>query len=267
VHADSTQLHQVVMNLCVNARDAMPRGGTLTLRGDNVELDAEAAAPLPGARAGKFVRISIVDTGTGIEPDVLPRLFVPFFTTKEVGKGTGLGLSTVRSIITQHEGFVAIHSVVGQGSRFEVYLPALESDEKEQADEDKGIQKGNGELVLVIDDEFALRHICESLLTAHDYNVITADNGQQGLAQLRAHQPEISLIITDLLMPGMTGAEFIPLARGLKPSVKIIAVSGTVTTRTDSINPPGVLADAFLAKPFAAAQFLRTVHEVLHDRR
>ena len=139
VHADTTQLHQVVMNLCVNARDAMPRGGTLSLCCDNVELDAEAAAQIPGARTGKFVRISIVDTGTGIAPDVLPRLFVPFFTTKEIGKGTGLGLSTVRSIITQHDGFVAIQSVVGQGSRFEVYLPAIESDEKLEVDEDKGI--------------------------------------------------------------------------------------------------------------------------------
>jgi len=267
VNADSTQLHQVVMNLCVNARDAMHRGGTLTLRCENVELDAEGAAKIAGARPGKFVRISVEDTGTGIAPELLPRLFEPFFTTKEIGKGTGLGLSTVHSIVTQHDGFAAIHSVVGEGSRFEVYLPAVEEVEEEDAEAEQGSPKGSGELVLVIDDEFALRHICESLLTAHDYRVITADNGQQGLAQLRTHQTEVALIITDLQMPGMTGAELIPLARGLKPTAKIIAVSGTVAAKSDTCNPPGVLADAFLPKPFAAAQLLKTVHEVLADGR
>ncbi len=265
--ADTTQLHQVFMNLCVNARDAMPRGGTLTLGAINIDLDDTASKMIPGARPGRFVHFWVADTGTGIAPEILPRLFEPFFTTKEVGKGTGLGLSTVRNIVSEHDGFVNITSKLGEGSRFDIHLPAAEETEEAKTISRTQLARGSGELILVIDDEFALRHICEELLLSSGYRVLTADNGQQGLALLRENLLQVSVIITDLLMPGMTGADFIPMARGLNRDVRIIAISGTVQTRGEHHNPVNVLADAFLPKPFSAENLLRTVHEIIAESR
>ncbi|MFA5262577.1 MAG: response regulator [Opitutaceae bacterium] len=267
VEADTTQLHQVFMNLCVNARDAMPKGGNLTLQAENAELRDADASQIPGSRPGHFVKISISDTGTGMPPDVLARLFEPFFTTKDPGHGTGLGLSTARSIVKQHEGFITVDSKPGAGSRFDVYLPGILSEEEDTPVMSRHLPHGSGELILVVDDEFALRHISESLLTAHDYRVITADSGQQGLALMRENQQDVAMAITDLVMPGMSGAELIPMLRGMKPSLKIVAISGTVATAGDAHAPPGVIVDAFLNKPFAAEELLLVVHEVLAEKK
>jgi PAS domain S-box-containing protein len=264
INGDGTQLHQVLMNLCVNARDAMPRGGTLTLKAENIELGEAELSGCHDASPGSYVRISVIDTGTGIEPDLIPKLFEPFFTTKEVGKGTGLGLSTVRSIVDQHKGFVTVSSRLGEGSCFSVHLPAVEKARELEPVERQELPRGQGERILVIDDEFAIRHICEELLGAHGYEVVSAESGQQALGLLREQLEYIAAVITDISMPIMSGAEFIPLARGLKPSLKIIAMSGTLPA-SDNKSPAGIIADAFLTKPFAAAHLLRTVQEVLDD--
>jgi PAS domain S-box-containing protein len=266
VEADTTQLHQVLMNLCINARDAMPRGGKLTLHAENIELTAAAAAQIADARPGRYVLWSIIDTGTGITPEDLPRLFEPFFTTKAPGKGTGLGLSTVASIVRLHEGFVHVASRMGEGARFDIYFPALETVEETAPPAALPLPRGHGENVLVVDDEFAVRHICESLLTAYDYRVLTADDGEHGLTLFRQHLPEIGLIVTDLLMPGLSGVEFIRAARKFKPQIKIIAISGFAGESGDDPPSPDGIADAFLPKPFTAEQLLQLVHEVLAER-
>jgi len=263
VEADTTQLHQVLMNLCINARDAMPRGGTLTLHAENIELSAVAAAEIADARPGRYVLWSVIDTGSGIPPEDLPRLFQPFFTTKAPGKGTGLGLSTVASIVRQHDGFMHVASRVGEGTRFDIYFPALEAAEETAPPAALTLLRGHGENVLVVDDEFAVRHICESLLSAYDYRVLTADGGQPALALFRQHLSEIELVVTDLLMPGLSGLDFIRAARQLKPQIKIIAISGFAGETGNDAPPPDVIADAFLSKPFTAGQLLKLVHDVL----
>jgi PAS domain S-box-containing protein len=272
VEADITQLHQVFMNLCVNARDAMPKGGSLLLSAENITLTQESAADIPGAREGSYVRISVTDTGTGMSPETMSCIFHPFFTTKDLGKGTGLGLSTARGIVLQHNGFMSLQSKVGKGSRFDVYLPGIVAEEQSVPLLSKDLPNGKGELILVVDDEFALRNICEHVLTTHGYKVLSADSGQQGLTLMRANVQDVALVITDLLMPGMSGAELIPLLKGLKPSLKIVAISGTGAFTGDEDvyagdgkAPAGVFADAFLNKPFAAEHLLRTVKEILAD--
>jgi CheY-like chemotaxis protein len=254
------------MNLCINARDAMPQGGTLTLHAENIELAAAAAAEIPAARPGRYVLWSVIDTGTGIPPEDLPRLFQPFFTTKAPGKGTGLGLSTGANIVRQHDGFMHVASQVGKGARFDIYFPALETAEEAAPPVALTLLRGHGENVLVVDDEFAVRHICESLLSAYDYHVLTAEGGQPALALFREHLPEIELVVTDLLMPGLSGFEFIRAVRNLKPHVKIIAISGFAGETGNDAPPPDVIADAFLSKPFTAEQLLKLVHEVLAER-
>ena len=264
VKGDATQLHQVLMNLCVNARDAMPEGGTLTLKLENHELDESFARMTPGARPGRYVCLSVTDTGEGIAPEHLDKIFDPFFTTKELGKGTGLGLSMVLGIVQSHGGFIQVHSQPRHGTQFKAYLPASETAEAQPANQaSQPIPQGHGELVLMVDDEESVRQVMRQLLECNGYRMIEAVNGTAGIVQYVAHQKKVQVVVTDLIMPVMDGPAFIRVLRRLNPQVRVIVMSGT---QSKSRLPAdlGVPDEARLAKPFSGAKLLQTLQRVLH---
>jgi PAS domain S-box-containing protein len=264
VSGDATQLHQVLMNLCVNARDAMPEGGTLTLKLENQEFDESFARMTPGAKPGRYVCLSVTDTGEGIAPEHLDKIYDPFFTTKELGKGTGLGLSMVLGIVQSHGGFIQVHSQPGRGTQFKVYLPASETAEAQPASQaNQPLPQGGGELVLVVDDESSVRQVTRKLLERNGYHVIEAAEGADGITQYVAHRQEVQLVVTDLAMPVMDGPAFIRVLRRLNPQVRVIAVSGY---QSKSSLPPdlGVPGEAHLSKPFTGAMLLQAMQRVLH---
>jgi PAS domain S-box-containing protein len=259
VSGDATQLHQVMMNLCVNARDAMPQGGKLRLEAENVEIDEHYARMSVEAKLGKYVSVTVLDTGIGIPEENLPRIFDPFFTTKEHGRGTGLGLSTVAGIVRSHGGFVNVYSEIGRGAQFKVYLPAIESTQAappKPARDD--LPAGNGELVLVIDDENAIREVARETLNAFGYRAMVANDGAEAIAIFAAHREEVRVVITDMMMPYMDGPATIRALRRLDPKVRIIATSGLkADDKTAEAAQLGVAA--FLQKPYTAEALLKTV--------
>jgi PAS domain S-box-containing protein len=265
VSGDATQLHQVLMNLCVNARDAMPEGGTLTLKLENQEFDESFARMTPGARPGRYVCLSVTDTGEGIASEHLDKIFDPFFTTKELGKGTGLGLSTVLGIVQSHDGFIQVHSQPGRGTEFKVYLPASEVAEAQPANEaNQPLPQGGGELVLVVDDEKSVRQVTRKLLERNGYRVIEAAEGAEGITQYVANQKEVQVVLTDLAMPVMDGPAFIRVLRRLNPQVRIIAMTG-YQSKLSLPADLGVLGQAHLSKPFTGPVLLQTLQRVLHQ--
>ena len=263
ISADVTQIHQVLMNLCVNARDAMPGGGKLTISAENVTLDETYARMHLEARPIPYVMMKVEDTGTGMAPGVLERIFDPFFTTKAVGKGTGLGLSTARSIVKSHGGFIHVHSEPGKGTSFEVYIPASPQGEAAGAEKiHDGIPMGEGELILVVDDEAPVREIARQILVSYGYSVIVAGDGTEALARYVERRSEVRLVITDMMMPHMDGAATIRALRRLDPSVRIVASSGLVA-RGQSMEAIDLGVDAILSKPYTADTLLRTISRVL----
>ncbi|MBE9200966.1 MULTISPECIES: hybrid sensor histidine kinase/response regulator [unclassified Nodularia (in: cyanobacteria)] len=260
VSGDATQLHQVLMNLCVNARDAMPNGGKLKILAENLLIDENYARMNIDAQVGSYIVITVIDTGMGISPEILERIFEPFFTTKETGKGTGLGLSTVMGIIKSHGGFVKVHSQPENGSQFQVYLPAQDITETIEEIE-QSLPQGHGELILVVDDEAAIRDITKTSLENHNYQAITASDGIEAIALYVENQDKISLVLTDMVMPSMDGITTIKTLQKINPKVKIIAVSGLATTeKVNAAHDVGV--KAFLAKPYTANQLLQTISAV-----
>lgn len=260
VSGDATQLHQVLMNLCVNARDAMPKGGSLTITAENFLIDENYAKMNLEAKIGPYVVVTVTDTGTGIQADVLDRIFEPFFTTKELGKGTGLGLSTVLGIIKSHGGFINVYTEEGKGSQFKVYLPAQDAKEFLEETELK-LPSGNGELILVVDDEDAIRDITKTSLEAHNYQAITASDGIEAIALYAEHRDHVSLVLTDMVMPSMDGLTTIRTLQKINPDVKIIAVSGLATH--DKVNAAYNMGiQAFLTKPYTANQLLEAISTV-----
>lgn len=260
VSGDATQLHQVLMNLCVNARDAMPDGGKLKILAENLFVDENYAKMNIDAQVGSYIVITVIDTGMGITAEILDRIFEPFFTTKDTGKGTGLGLSTVIGIIKSHNGFIKVDSKPGNGSKFQVYLPAQEITETIEVVE-QSLPQGNGELILVVDDEDTIRDITKTSLESHNYQAITASDGIEAIALYVENQDKISLVLTDMVMPSMDGMTTIKTLQKINPKVKIIAVSGLATTnKVNAARDAGV--KAFLAKPYTANQLLQTISAV-----
>jgi signal transduction histidine kinase/ActR/RegA family two-component response regulator len=263
VTGDATQLHQVLMNLCVNARDAMPYGGTLALAAENVTLDDKSAAQLLDAKAGHYVRLTVADTGSGIAPEILDKIFDPFFTTKGSDKGTGLGLSTVLGIVRSHGGFVEVQSKVGYGSRFEVYLPAIpESQPAAVAAQRQAPPQGQGETILVVDDEQTFREVTEGTLTQNGYKALTANDGTEAIALFAQNRDAVKVVLIDMMMPFMDGPATIRAMRRLNPQIKLIGVSGL----SAGALPPDVARlelQAFLHKPFTAEALLTALHEAI----
>lgn len=263
VPGHATQLHQVLMNLCVNARDAMPEGGKLGIRAANLILDREFAAMNPEASPGPHILLTVTDTGTGIPPEVRRRIFEPFFTTKEQGKGTGLGLATVLGIVKNHGGFVTVESEVGNGTQFGVYLPAERTAAIQAVTAaPEPLPTGQGELILVVDDELAIQRITQETLRLCGYRVLTAGDGAEAVALAAQHAQELRLLITDMMMPVMDGQMTARVARRLVPKVRIIGASGLVS-EADETEPQKLGVDVFLRKPFTAEILVRTVAAVL----
>jgi two-component system cell cycle sensor histidine kinase/response regulator CckA len=265
VSADPTQLHQVLMNLGVNARDAMPYGGTLEIKARNILIDEMTARMNMDAEAGNYVLLTVEDTGEGIPEEVLNRIWDPFFTTKDAGKGTGLGLSTVLSIIKSHRGFINVYSEPRRGTRFSVYLPASANQMKTAENEQSArYPRGNGELILVVDDEANIRQVTTAMLEKYDYRTLSASDGTEALAAY-AQNKNIALVITDMAMPYMDGAATIRALRKINPEIKIIAASGLTDEQKDDLK--NLKTDAFLLKPFTVEKLLTTIAAILTDEK
>ena len=261
ISAVATQIHQVLMNLCVNARDAMSEGGILTISVENIFIDETYAQISVDAKVGPYVCITISDTGKGISKDILDKIFEPFFTTKEIGKGTGLGLATVVSIIKGHHGFIALESEISRGTKFKIYIPATDVQETSNDKVDTyELFSGKGELILIVDDEAYIREITKTALEAYNYQVLTAGDGTEALAVYLQEKRKISLVITDLIMPFMDGTKTIEALKRINPQIKIVVVSGVATNNISS-NMGKV--DAVLAKPYTTEQLLTTIRTTL----
>jgi CheY-like chemotaxis protein len=264
VTADRGQVEQIVMNLGVNAQDAMPRGGTLTLETANIELDEHYAKSHLGVEPGQYVVLTVTDTGTGMAPQVRARLFEPFFTTKEVGRGTGLGLATVHAIVTRSGGSVTVASEVGKGTSFKVYFPRADADEMVAEAPSLVARTHTGtETVLVVEDADGLRELTRRLLQREGYSVLLAENAAKAV-QLFEQHPSINVVLTDVVMPGGSGPELTSRLVERRPNLKVIYMSGHTD---EAIVQHGVLKSgiAFLHKPFSSEALGRKIREVLDE--
>ncbi len=264
IMADPTQIHQVLLNLCVNARDAMPDGGVLRLRAENCLLDERAAKKIDGGMAGAWLVLHVEDTGTGIPAEALNHIWEPFFTTKAADKGTGLGLSTVRGIVDHHRGFISLKTQAGRGTTFRVYLPAAEMPAKiDHLDPVRpSAVRGNGELILIVDDEPQIRDITAAILSRHGYRVLIAGDGSEAVALFASRSSEISVVVTDMSMPNLDGAILANIVQHLNPMVKILAMSGLSSSGGEM--KMRQITGAFLFKPFKVEALLQAVNKLLH---
>jgi two-component system cell cycle sensor histidine kinase/response regulator CckA len=263
VIGDTTQLHQLLMNLCINARDAMPDGGQLLIKVRNRFLVEEEERLVSNPHQKQYIRITVADTGVGISPEIIDRVFDPFFTTKEKGQGSGLGLSTVQGIVRGHGGYVNVISQLGKGTQFKIYLPAQDIAIADPIEEQPQIlPTGNGELIMVIDDEADIREITTRTLESNGYRVIAAKDGREAVELYQNEADNIHLVLTDMVMPNLDGPGTIRALMEINPGVRIVATSGVKTT--------GKLAEAtevgaktFLPKPYTADKLLTVIAETL----
>ncbi len=262
VSADASQIEQVVMNLCINARDAMPNGGKLLLKTQNVLLDERDAGAYGGVGPGSYVLLTVTDTGLGMDEQVRERMFEPFFTTKEPGKGTGLGLSVVHGIIAQHNGFIVVDSEIGKGTTFNIYFPVVDRVAVHtEAEEVQAIQGGT-ETILVVEDDLDMQVLIEHNLREYGYTVIMANDGEEGLMMFEQHATSIALVIADLMMPKMKGRELYERIRSLNPTTKFLFVSGY---RANQLGEDFVLGKGveFLEKPFDLDSLAAKIRKIL----
>ena len=265
VKADPGQLEQVIVNLAVNARDAMPNGGRLTLETKNVDLDADYPTDRVTIPAGRYVMLAVTDTGTGMDAPTKARIFEPFFTTKPVGKGTGLGLATVYGAVEQSGGYIWLYSEVGQGTSFKIYLPRVDAVRASAPLAEAAVVLDGSETVLVAEDEDAVRQIIERALQARGYRVMIARNGSEALALAGRHAGQIDLLVTDVVMPDMNGRVLSQRLMEVRPAIKTLYLSGYTD---DAILHHGVLQEgvAFLQKPFSLGALARKVRDVIEAR-
>jgi len=265
VMADSVQVEQVLMNLVTNARDAMPGGGTLTISTAIEELDENLVAVHGYGKPGTYVRLSITDTGAGMDERTRERIFEPFFTTKEMGKGTGLGLATVYGLIKQHKGFIDVESQPGRGTSFHIYFPTLTRGAGKAEAPFEEVLKGGTETLLVAEDDEIIRTLTSSILSEFGYTVIVAKDGTDAVREFQENRDRINLLLLDVIMPRKNGKDAYEEIRSIKPDIKVLFISGY---SADMISKEGILEDGsgFISKPVSPAELLRKVREVL-DRK
>jgi CheY-like chemotaxis protein len=269
VLGDANQLHQVLMNLAINARDAMPRGGELTLEVTDVTLDADHVRTRPALAPGRYVEIAVTDTGVGMPPEIQARIFEPFFTTKAVGKGTGLGLASAYGIVQRHHGHLEVDSEVGRGTTMRVCLPAGEQAGGEVGPQPEAPVVGGSATVLIVDDEPAIRELGRALLSGLGYTVLLAADGAEALRIFRARRREIGLVVLDLNMPVLSGADTARELLRLDPDCRILIASGYAMGE-QAENPAALGAVGFVQKPFRVRVLADLVREALSqspDRR
>ena len=262
---DHTQIHQILLNLCVNARDAMPTDGKLTIQCNNFSLLVAHTVRGRIMKPGAYVVISVKDSGTGIPSDILEKIFEPFFTTKSVGKGTGLGLSTVQSILQNHNGFVEVESTVGSGTTFKVYLPSGTIHKHKEIESQSMIPLGHGELIMVVDDESSMLQVAKEALESSNFKTITARDGAEAIALFLKQSNEIQLVICDMGMPFLDGSKTVPVLKKIQPGVKIIIASGSQSMYAEE----GLIKDynaVMLQKPYTVENLLTTIDSVLYSR-
>ncbi len=261
VMADPVQIEQILMNLAVNAKDAMPCGGKLSIETADVVLDEEYAASHEGMKAGSYVMLSVVDTGMGITKEVLQKIFEPFFTTKEAGKGTGLGLSTVYGIVKQHKGYISVSSEEGKGTTFNVYLPITGKKDKDAVSEGKIVMSYGMETVLAVDDEPSIRRLISDSLQPLGYKVIEAACGEEAL-QICKQEKNIDLLLADVIMPGISGKELVDRFRAIRPGIKIVFMSGYSSEEVNSQNIGGEDI-VFIQKPLMPTTLAKRLRDIL----
>ena len=262
IEVDPIQLEQVVVNLVVNARDAMPTGGQLTITIDEVTLNDEDCRSLLDGKPGRYVAVAVSDTGEGMSPDTKAKIFEPFFTTKEPGKGTGLGLSTVYGIVKQNGGCIQVDSAPQAGTTFRVLFPwVAEKPKKARAEVPSPKLEGSG-TILVVEDEQIVRSLARRLLTRHGFEVLEAMDADEALSKVQAHQGKLDMVLTDVVMPGMSGPKLIARLRESVPSLKVIFMSGYTdeSLDQDTLSEPGT---RFIQKPFSVEAMLEMVRELI----
>ena len=267
IRADASQMEQIIMNLAVNSRDAMPNGGKLVIETRNADLDQTYTASHPLMKPGAYIQLTVSDSGTGMDAETQSHIFEPFFTTKEKGKGTGLGLATVYGIVKQSGGFIWVYSELGKGTSFKIYIPRVD-----QAEEHPGAPKPTAEVptgtetVLLTEDEQDVREIAREFLESGGYKVVEAKDASEAVQLARQHNGAIDLLVTDMVMPGMTGQELAVQLQREYPGLCIVFMSGySEHAATEMANADPTVR--LLSKPFSRGALLRTVREILHSRK
>ncbi|WP_397327139.1 ATP-binding protein [Nostoc punctiforme] len=263
VTGDTTQLHQVLMNLIVNARDALPDGGIIAISATNQFLDETYTKMNLDAKVGNYIVITITDNGIGIPPEILDKIFEPFFTTKALNTGTGLGLSTALGIVKSHGGFIKVSSRVGKGSKFRVFLPAVQATEVLNV-ENLEVHTGQGELILVVDDEPQIREIAQIILENHNYRMLAASTGIEAIALYAQYKHQIKAVLMDIMMPEMDGIIAIRTLQKMNKEVKIIACSGlnSMEILTEAADTK---VQAVLSKPYTAKELLKILDQIFRN--